>query len=228
MSSARSATVENDSIAFETVKPLDSSVSESSIRLPRFYMQAKRLFDIVIVLATLPVIAVILIITAIVIKLESDGPIFFWQERIGANGKRFSMLKFRSMKTGSGDTAQFAGVDDDRITRVGRIIRKLRIDELPQIWNVLRGEMSLIGPRPEQIEFVERFQKRIPNYHYRHVVRPGITGLAQTTQGYVADEEGTELKLKYDLYYVKNLSLSLDAMIFFKTIHTILTGFGAR
>jgi len=124
--------------------------------------------------------------------------------------------------------AQFAQANDMRVTRVGKFIRKTRIDELPQFFNILKGDMSLIGPRPEQRTFVEQFEKEIPFYAYRHVVRPGITGWAQVTQGYAADADETRIKLEHDFYYIKNFSLWLDILIVLKTIRTMLTGFGAR
>src|SRR5690606_6806086 len=124
--------------------------------------------------------------------------------------------------------AQFASRNDARVTRVGQVIRKLRIDEIPQFINVLKGEMSLIGPRPEQRVFVEHFDREIPFYSYRHVVRPGITGWAQVTQGYAADADDTRLKIEHDFYYIKHCSLALDLLIVLRTIQTVLTGFGAR
>jgi len=193
------------------------------------YLQVKRVLDLFAIIAVLPVVAVIMVITAIAIKLESSGSVFFWQKRVGMNGKTFNMLKFRSMTSDSEKNgSQFAKSNDMRITRVGKFIRKFRVDELPQLWNVARGEMSIIGPRPEQESFVNEFNKTIPNYSLRHVVRPGITGLAQIEQGYVADADGTVTKLKYDLYYIKNLSFVTDVQITLKTVYTILTGFGAR
>ncbi len=193
------------------------------------YLPFKRLLDLLLIVATLPITIPVLIVTAIAIKMESRGPVFFWQQRVGVFGKPFNMLKFRSMTTDSEKNgSQFAANGDSRITRVGRFIRKMRIDEIPQLWNVLKGEMSIIGPRPEQVKFVEKFNRTIPYYAKRHVVAPGITGLAQTVQGYVDDENGTILKLKYDLEYIDNLSFAMDIKIVYKTIYTILTGFGAR
>jgi lipopolysaccharide/colanic/teichoic acid biosynthesis glycosyltransferase len=193
------------------------------------YLPVKRLMDLLLIVATLPVTIPVIVLTAIIIKLESKGPVFFWQQRVGTFGKPFNMLKFRSMTTDSEkEGSQFASNGDARVTRVGRVIRKMRIDEIPQLWNVLKGEMSIIGPRPEQIKFVEKFNRTIPNYSKRHVVAPGITGLAQTVQGYVDDENGTIVKLKYDLEYINNLSFIMDMKIVYKTIYTIMTGFGAR
>jgi lipopolysaccharide/colanic/teichoic acid biosynthesis glycosyltransferase len=193
------------------------------------YLSTKRFLDLSAIALVLPMAIGIAIVTAIVIKLESSGPVFFWQKRVGMNGKVFNMLKFRSMTSDSEKNgSQFAQSNDMRVTRTGKFIRKFRVDEIPQLWNVLRGEMSIIGPRPEQESFVEEFNKNIPNYSLRHLVLPGITGLAQTEQGYVADAEATITKLEYDLYYIKNMSLLTDAQITLKTIYTILTGFGAR
>ena len=124
--------------------------------------------------------------------------------------------------------AQFAQSRDMRVTRIGKFIRKTRIDELPQFFNILKGDMALIGPRPEQKAFVEQFEKNIPFYNYRHIVKPGITGWAQVTHGYAATEDETQVKVEHDFFYIKHFSFSLDVLIFFKTIHTMLTGFGAR
>lgn len=193
------------------------------------YLGTKRVLDLVAIAAVLPFVAVIMAVTAVVIKLESSGSVFFWQKRVGMDGKTFNMMKFRSMTSDSEEKgSQFAQNNDMRVTRVGKFIRKFRIDELPQLWNVVKGDMSIIGPRPEQESFVSEFNKTIPNYSLRHMVRPGITGLAQTEQGYVADADGTVTKLKYDLYYIKNLSFMTDVQITLKTVYTILTGFGAR
>ena len=193
------------------------------------YLSTKRIIDLTAIVLVLPLVIGIAVITAIAIKLESPGAVFFWQKRVGMNGKVFNMLKFRSMTSDSEKHgSQFAQSNDMRVTRVGKFIRKFRVDEIPQLWNVLKGEMSIIGPRPEQESFVEEFNKSIPNYSLRHMVMPGITGLAQTEQGYVADAEATITKLEYDLYYIKNMSLLTDAQITLKTIYTIMTGFGAR
>lgn len=193
------------------------------------YISTKRAIDIVAIALALPLALLVAGIAAIAIKLESPGNIFFWQKRVGMDGEVFNMLKFRSMTSDSEKNgSQFAQNDDMRVTRVGKFIRKFRVDEIPQLWNVLKGEMSIIGPRPEQESFVNEFNKNIPNYSLRHMVKPGITGLAQTEQGYVADAEATITKLEYDLYYIKNMSLLTDAQITLKTIYTIMTGFGAR
>ena len=193
------------------------------------YECIKRVMDIVLVLAALPLWLPLMLITGVVIKLESSGPMFFIQERVGQGSRAFKVYKLRSMcKDSEKDGAQFAAANDMRITRVGKIIRKTRIDEIPQFINVLKGEMSLIGPRPEQRVFVEQFEEEIPFYAYRHVVKPGITGWAQVVHGYAADADDTRVKIEHDFYYIKHFSLWLDILIIFKTIRTMLTGFGAR
>lgn len=208
---------------------LDSSTPLNVVNTSYSYMNIKRGFDIALIAFFSPLIMPIMLATALFIRLESKGSIFFWQKRVGGHGKVFNMLKFRSMKIDSEKNgSQFAEENDDRITNFGRFIRKMRIDELPQLWNILRGEMSLIGPRPEQVIFVDEYKKNIPNYMARHHVLPGITGLAQVKQGYVDDTEGTRKKLKHDLYYINNISMKLDIYIIFLTIYTMATGFGAR
>ena len=190
----------------------------------------KRCFDIVvsllILLVTLPVMA----LAALAICLESGRPTFFRQERVGAGDSRFTMLKFRSMRQDAeGDgKPRWASQADDRITRVGRFIRRTRIDELPQLINVLRGDMSFVGPRPERPFFVQQLVEQIPFYDVRHNVKPGITGWAQVRLPYGASVEDAMDKLQYDLYYVKNHSLFLDIMILFETIQVVLLRKGSR
>lgn len=192
------------------------------------YERVKYVFDLLIILLTLPLILPLVLLTALLIRLESPGPAIFTQERIGQGNRPFRIYKFRSMIESDARSARFASENDSRVTRVGQVIRKLRIDEVPQFINVLKGEMSLIGPRPEQRAFVERFDQEIPFYSYRHVVRPGITGWAQVMQGYAASADATRLKIELDFYYIKHCSLALDVLIVFRTIQTVLTGFGAR
>ncbi len=190
---------------------------------------SKRLFDIAVASTVLIIAAPFLLILMLAIRLESPGKVIYSQQRIGLGNRDFSIYKLRSMRFDQDCVVeQFAGEDDPRITRVGKIIRKLRIDELPQFYNVLRGEMSLIGPRPEQPSFVREFDEKIPFYSYRHVVKPGITGWAQVRQGYVANEDETRVKIEHDFYYIKHCSVMLDIYIVFLTVKTMLTGFGAR
>ena len=193
------------------------------------YMTFKRIWESLIIIVTFPITLPIMAITALLIKLENPGPAMFIQERVGQGGKLFRIYKFRSMtikEVGAKD--KFATAEKARVTKVGKFIRKFRIDELPQFFNVLKGDMALIGPRPEQDSFVKQFEQEIPFYGYRHMVKPGITGWAQVVQGYADDTESTSEKLAHDLYYIKNLSFWLDINIVFKTIRTMLTGFGAQ
>ena len=191
----------------------------------------KRSFDVIASLMLLGAAWPVMLVTALAIYLESGfrGPILYRQIRVGEKNQNFEVLKFRSMKPDAEKNgAQWAKKNDDRITLVGRAIRKCRIDELPQIFNVLRGDMSFVGPRPERPEFVKGFNERIPYYRERHRVKPGITGWAQLCYPYGADEKDTINKLQYDLYYVKNYSLFLDLSIMFNTVEVILWGKGAR
>lgn len=193
------------------------------------YGMVKRCAEIVFVLLLLPIWLPLMLIFGLLVKLESQGPMFFTQERVGLGDQDFTVYKLRSMcKDSEKQGAQFATQGDARVTRIGKFIRKTRIDEIPQFINILKGDMSLIGPRPEQRVFVEQFKQEIPFYSYRHVVRPGISGWAQVTQGYAANSDETSIKLEYDLYYIKHFSFWLDVLIVFKTIKTMLTGFGAR
>lgn len=200
-----------------------------SLLPPAGYMLVKRLLDILCVLAALPFALPLMLLTAIAIRLESAGSVLFIQNRVGQGGREFKIYKFRSMRTDSEQNgAQLAQVGDSRITRVGSFIRKTRLDELPQFFNILKGDMSLIGPRPEQKVFVEQFEKSIPFYQYRHIVKPGLSGWAQVTQGYAGNTDETQVKIEHDFYYIKHFSFSLDVLIIFKTVKIILTGFGAR
>jgi len=191
----------------------------------------KRIVDLFASILLLSVAWPIMCLTALAILLESGfkAPILYRQVRVGEKNQHFKVLKFRSMKTDAEKNgAQWAKKNDDRITSIGRLIRACRIDELPQILNVLRGDMSFVGPRPERPEFVDGFNERIPYYQERHRVKPGITGWAQLCYPYGADEYDTIQKLQYDLYYVKNYSLFLDFSILFNTVEVILWGRGAR
>lgn len=171
----------------------------------------------------------IALVTIILIKLESPGPVLYKQERVGMNGKPFTIMKFRSMRVDAEKEGPvWASSGDDRATRVGRVIRKIRVDEIPQFWNILRGEMSFVGPRPERPHFVSQLAEEIPYYEQRHLIAPGLTGWAQIKYPYGASIEDARQKLQYDLYYIKNQSLVLDAIILFETIKIILFGRGAH
>jgi lipopolysaccharide/colanic/teichoic acid biosynthesis glycosyltransferase len=171
-----------------------------------------------------------MLIAAVCIVVESGGPVFYRQERVGLGGKVFTIYKFRSMhnEAESDGKPRWATANDDRTTRVGRIIRKLRIDELPQIINVFEGDMSFVGPRPERPYFVDQLKEKIPYYAMRHEVKPGITGWAQVRYPYGASLDDAMQKLQYDLYYVKNHTLFLDLVILFSTVEVVLWGKGAR
>lgn len=190
----------------------------------------KRIFDGIVSLALLALTLPIVIVTAVLIFLETGAPIFYRQERVGEFGRTFKILKFRSMRQDAERdiTPQWAMPNDNRVTRVGRVIRLLRIDELPQIFNVLKGDMSFVGPRPERPFFVKDLAKQVPYYVSRHTVKPGITGWAQIRYSYGASVEDAVKKLQYDLYYVKNHSLFLDMVILFQTAQVVLFGKGAR
>lgn len=190
----------------------------------------KRIFDVVVSLALLIVTLPIMLFTSMLIYLETGFPILYRQQRVGEFGSTFKILKFRSMRQDAeqSGTPQWAKKNDDRITRIGHVIRKLRIDELPQIFNVLKGDMSFVGPRPERPFFVKNLAKQIPYYVSRHTVKPGITGWAQIRYPYGASVEDAIKKLQYDLYYAKNHSLFLDIIILFQTVQVILFSKGAR
>nr|WP_156545650.1 sugar transferase [Cupriavidus sp. D384] len=192
------------------------------------YDYVKRLVDIVAVIALAPIALPVGLVVAVAVNMESTGGALFRQARVGLFGTPFTMLKFRSMGVDCHAPAQFAARQDPRVTRVGRIIRKYRLDEIPQLWNVLVGDMSFIGPRPEQVPMVNAFTESISYYPYRHLVRPGLSGWAQVRQGYVGSHEETVTKLSYDLYYVKHCSITLDLLIAVKTFRTLVTGYGAR
>ncbi|MHB1512472.1 MAG: TIGR03013 family XrtA/PEP-CTERM system glycosyltransferase [Acidiferrobacter sp.] len=190
----------------------------------------KRAFDMAVSAVLLLVCMPIMVITAILIKLEDHGPVFYRQDRVGQGGHVFSLLKFRSMRVNAekDGAPQWARQNDARATRLGAFIRKVRIDELPQAFNVLRGDMSFVGPRPERPFFVDQLRRDIPYYGYRHAIKPGITGWAQVRYPYGASVEDAIEKLKYDLYYVKNNTLFLDLIILFQTVQVVIFQDGAR
>lgn len=190
----------------------------------------KRVFDVCAVMFLLAVCWPVIIIAGILIVLESGVPVFYSQERVGKDGRLFRVLKFRTMRRDAEHDGKprWASSNDTRVTRVGRVLRRLRIDELPQIWNVLKGDMSLCGPRPERPHFVDQLTREIPFYAIRHSIKPGVTGWAQVRYRYGESIEDAAQKLQYDLYYVKNHTLFLDAIVLIKTVGVVLTGAGAR
>lgn len=210
--------------------PADWLHAARAVRAGRIEVALHRLLDltagIVLVLFTLP----LMLVTALAIKLESRGPVFYRQERVGRGGRPFMLVKFRSMRTDAEAAGRpvWASRQDPRVTRVGRIIRRARIDEIPQVFNVLMGDMAFVGPRPERPAFVEELRRQIPHYDDRAVVKPGITGWAQVNYPYGASVEDARMKLAYDLYYVKRRSLFLDLLILVATVRVVLFQEGSR
>jgi lipopolysaccharide/colanic/teichoic acid biosynthesis glycosyltransferase len=208
-----------------------SENSFGSLLPARGYFYFKAGVDFVGALLLLPVALPLLAVIGVAIRLDSSGPILFRQSRVGHAGRSITVYKFRTMhcvETGDERSAAMTKDGDDRVTKVGRVLRKLRIDELPQIFNILKWQMSWIGPRPEAQVLSVWYTSEIPFYRYRHVVKPGISGWAQVNQGHVAEVDEVHRKLQYDFYYIKYFSPWLDVLIFFRTIKTMLTGFGSR
>jgi lipopolysaccharide/colanic/teichoic acid biosynthesis glycosyltransferase len=233
-------------VAGYTIRPFSSIYEEHTGRVPLVHLSegweissplldvahwlpGKRVFDLVTTTVTAPLWIPVGLIVAAYVKIADAGAAIFKQERVGLGGRIFTMYKFRTMDNeAESDGARFAIEGDPRLIRGGSFLRKSRLDEIPQLWNVLRGDMSLVGPRAEQVPFVSGFRQQIPFYDLRHMVRPGITGWAQVNYGYADDEADTVEKLTYDLYYIKNMSPVMDLRIFWKSIWTVLTGDGAR
>jgi len=193
------------------------------------YRSRKRLLDIFLVVLSLPVTVPIVIVGAIVVRITMGGPAMFVQQRVGLGGEEFRIYKLRTMAMArSSEPGRATSEGDLRVTPVGRFLRRYRIDELPQLWNVLKGDMSVIGPRPEWTVLSEAYTKELPVYRYRNLVRPGITGWAQICGGYASHIDEVKNKVGYDLYYIKNFSFALDVHIIIRTVWTLWTGFGAR
>jgi lipopolysaccharide/colanic/teichoic acid biosynthesis glycosyltransferase len=208
-----------------------SENSFGSLVPARGYFYLKSLIDFAFAVLLLPVALPVMAAIALAIRLDSKGPVLFRQKRVGHAGRQITVYKFRTMrpvKVSDERQAAMTSDGDGRITRVGHFLRKLRLDELPQIINILKWEMSWIGPRPEAEVLSRWYTSEIPFYRYRHVVKPGISGWAQVNQGHVAEVRDVHEKLKYDFYYIKFFSPWLDLLIVFRTIKTILTGWGAR
>jgi len=219
---------ESGRLSIDLLKP-SALIFSTGFRRRTVVMSFKRLLDLVSSAVGLLLLTPLFALVGLLIKLDSSGPVFYRQTRVGVRGQPYVIWKFRSMRQGAElSGARWAAAGDPRISRVGYWLRKWRIDELPQLINVLKGEMSLVGPRPERPVFVQELRNRIPYYDIRHTVRPGITGWAQIRFGYGASAEDAHAKLQYDLYYVKNLSLALDFRILTETARVVVFGEGAR
>jgi sugar transferase (PEP-CTERM system associated) len=215
-------------ILVDNLKPSWLIFSDGFV-VSRWARLLKRAMDLVLASLTFAVSLPLMVLTALAVYLDSDGPILYCQERVGENGRLFTVYKFRSMRTDAeSGTPVWASDDDERVTRVGRVIRKTRLDELPQLWNVIQGDMSFVGPRPERPYFVEQLAREIPFYQQRHSVKPGVTGWAQIKYRYGSSIEDAIEKLRYDLYYIKHVSIALDLSILFDTVKVILFRQGAK
>lgn len=215
-------------LSIDSLKP-SALIFSTGFKRQAGAMVLKRIVDITIASLGLLMMAPLFLIVALFIKLDSPGPVFYRQQRVGLDSRPFMLTKFRSMVDGAESSGpRWAQENDHRVSRVGRWLRKSRIDEIPQFVNVLKGEMSIVGPRPERPVFVEQLRRQIPYYDIRHSVRPGITGWAQVMFRYAASEEDSHLKFQYDLYYIKHLSLWLDLRTMLRTIGVLIRGDGAR
>ena len=220
---------ETGRVDLDTVNPSWLIFSDGFSSGRMFSSALKRLFDIAASLLLLAMTLPLIVIFAVLVKIDSRGPAFFRQTRVGLYGQSFNLIKLRSMRVDAeANGAQWAAEHDPRVTRVGRLIRKLRIDELPQAWTVLKGQMSFVGPRPERPEFVAGLEDQLPYYAERHMVKPGITGWAQINYPYGASIEDSRHKLEYDLYYAKNYTPFLDLLILLQTLRVVLWHEGAR
>jgi sugar transferase (PEP-CTERM system associated) len=215
-------------IAVENLRP-SWFIFSDGFRRSRWLPVAKRALDVSLAALLFVALAPVMLAVAVLVRLTSSGPVLYHQQRVGQHGRIFTVHKFRSMRDDAEAQtgAVWAQANDDRITPLGRVLRRARLDELPQLWNVLTGDMSFVGPRPERPEFVRQLSKDIPYYGQRHAVRPGLTGWAQVRYTYGASVEDALMKLQYDLFYIKNMSLSLDLFIMFSTIKTVLLQRGA-
>jgi sugar transferase (PEP-CTERM system associated) len=215
-------------IAIENLKP-SWMIFNRGFEVSRGRLLQKRVASLVISLILTILFAPVILLIMALIKLDSRGPIFFGQERVGQDGQVFKLWKFRSMRDDAEkDTGPvWASQDDPRVTRVGRVLRRTRLDELPQLFNVLKGDMSMVGPRPERPHFVKELAEKIPFYHLRHSVKPGVTGWAQVSYHYGSSLADAIEKLQYDLFYVKNMSFLLDSLVIFQTVKIVLFNRGS-
>jgi sugar transferase (PEP-CTERM system associated) len=233
----RGVVIENSSTLLERLSgklPLDGLNPSTLIFAEGFDMSVpqmiyRRLLSLVVASLALVICLPFLPLIFLAVRISSPGPVFFSQTRVGRRGRLFTIYKFRTMRTDAeANGAVWAAKDDARVTPIGRFMRKIRIDEIPQLWNVLRGDMAFVGPRPERPEFVQWLSQEIPYYDLRHMIRPGVTGWAQVRYRYGASLEETKCKLEYDLYYIKHMSIGLDLLIMFETIKTILLRRGSQ
>lgn len=217
------------SVGADTLKPSVEDTSNIAIGGSEFFWFSKRLFDIAMALILLVPMSLIAVVLFLVNPFLNRGPVFYAQTRTGRHGESFRIVKFRTMLPAPKNaTSAFASAEKDRITRLGALLRKFRIDELPQIVNVLIGKMSFIGPRPEQVAFAQSFSLTIPDYASRHAVRPGISGLAQVLNGYADCGETTRLKLARDLEYIRDAGFAMELRILWRTLYVVATGYGAQ
>jgi exopolysaccharide biosynthesis polyprenyl glycosylphosphotransferase len=214
-------------LAIEVLPP-SSLVFSKGFRVSRGPALVGRVLSLAVAGVALVVVAPVVALIALAVKLDSPGPVFFRQDRIGRHGRRFSLIKFRTMRPVAAELSVWVRDNVDRITRVGHLLRKFRLDELPQFWNVLRGDMNLVGPRPHPVVNYELFAREIPYYALRAAVRPGVTGWAQVRYGYANDLDEETEKMRYDLYYVKHLSVWLDLRILVDTVKVVVFGLGSK
>jgi exopolysaccharide biosynthesis polyprenyl glycosylphosphotransferase len=215
-------------IAVENLRP-SWFIFSGGFRKGRVLMLAKRTLDLVVAALGLIVLSPIMAMVALAIRISSQGPAVYHQQRVGKDGRLFTIHKFRSMRVDAEALtgAVWASVDDPRVTPLGRFLRRTRLDELPQLWNVVRGHMSFVGPRPERPEFVDDLATQIPFYGQRHAVRPGVTGWAQVRHRYGNTVEDSLEKLQYDLFYIKHLSIAFDLFVILETMKTVITRRGS-
>ena len=204
-------------------------IFQEGFRKSRMLLYVRRFTSMLFAAMLLLLLSPLMLVTVLFIKIDSPGPVFYSQKRVGKKGRAFDIIKFRSMRQDAegGIGPRWATKNDPRVTRVGRVIRLARIDEIPQLFNVLKGDIDLVGPRPERPEFVKELEKVIPYYSLRHTVRPGLTGWAQVMFMYSGSIEESKEKLQYDLFYIKNMSVKLDLLILFRTLKIVLLGRGA-
>ncbi len=206
----------------------DPELIRRRIKSQRAYTLVKRCFDIVVVVLAAPAAVPVLLLAMIAVWMWSGAPIFFLQSRVGLNGRTFRLVKLRTMHATESQVPCATAANDTRITPVGSFLRKSHIDELPQLWNILRGDMSLIGPRPEQASLVASYREVIPHYDLRHLIKPGLSGWSQVFFGYAMDAQETRAKLEYDLYYLENFGPEADLVVFFRTLWIYLSPNYAR